>query len=55
VIYPSEDDIGRKVIYRGGGMIKEGEVSSFHRDSSITFVRYSTGSGGVATYNRDLE
>jgi len=55
MIEPTQDDIGRKVIYRdlnGRGKIEEGVITSFN--SSYVFVRYK-GETSQATSRNDLE
>lgn len=54
MIEPTEKDIGRKVIYRGGaGEIEEGVITSFK--NGIIFVRYGKSVGSQATTPTDLE
>lgn len=56
MIDPTEDDIGRSVIYRGGaGEIEEGVITSFN--SEFVFVRYKKqhpSAPGQATDRRSL-
>ena len=56
MIEPTEQDIGRKVIYRdlsGRGKIQEGAITSFN--SSFVFVRYDLGCTSAPTRREDLE
>lgn len=57
MIEPTEDDIGRRVIYTGnrypGGLPELGVITSFNEH--CVFVSYSLGSGGTATLREDLE
>jgi hypothetical protein len=57
MIEPTEDDIGRAVVYTGnrlpGGKLKEGVITSFH-DRAV-FVRYGADKHSKATSRADLE
>ena len=57
MIEPTEDDIGRAVVYTGnrfpGGKLEEGVITSFH-DHAV-FVRYGADKGSKATSRADLE
>ena len=57
MIEPTEDDIGRAVVYTGnrypGGKLKEGVITSFN-DYAV-FVRYGADKGSKSTQRADLE
>jgi hypothetical protein len=57
MIEPTQEDIGRKVIYTGnrypGGLIEEGVITSFNEHA--VFVRYGKEVGSKATSREDLE
>ncbi len=57
MIKPTEDDIGRTVVYTGnrypGGKLEEGVITSFN-DSSV-FVRYGSDKNSKGTSRQDLE
>jgi hypothetical protein len=57
MIEPTEDDIGRAVVYTGnrypGGKLEEGVITSFGRRS--VFVRYGADKHSKATARADLE
>ena len=55
MIDPTQDDIGRKVIYTGnyGGPLEEGVITSFN--DAYVFVRYGAKYGSEATSRSDLE
>jgi hypothetical protein len=57
MIEPTEEDIGRAVVYTGnrypGGKMKEGVVTSFN-DFRV-FVRYGSDKGSKSTAREDLE
>ena len=58
MIEPTEDDIGRAVVYTGhrrypGGKLEEGVITSFN-DYSV-FVRYGADKHSKATSRADLE
>jgi hypothetical protein len=57
MINPTDDDIGRKVIYTGnrylGGMIEEGFITSFN--IHIVFVRYGADATSKGTLREDLD
>jgi hypothetical protein len=58
MIEPTEDDIGRAVVYTGhrrypGGVLEEGVITSFH-DRAV-FVRYGADKHSKATSRADLE
>ena len=55
MIDPTEQDIGRRVIYsdKSGGKVEHGTVSSFSPD--YVFVRYTSGITAAATAREDLE
>lgn len=53
-IEPTEADIGRGVIYRGGaGEMEQGYITSFN--DHCVFVRYGIGCTSQATSREDLE
>ena len=57
MIEPTEDDIGRAVVYTGnrfpGGELEEGIITSFH-DHAV-FVRYGSDEHSKATLRADLD
>jgi hypothetical protein len=57
MIEPTEDDIGRAVVYTGnrypGGKPEEGVITSFNRYT--VFVRYGSEKGSKGTARADLE
>jgi hypothetical protein len=57
MIEPTEDDIGRAVVYTGnrypGGKLEEGVITSFNRYA--VFVRYGADRGSKGTQRADLE
>ena len=54
MIEPSEDDIGRAVVYTGpGGAIEEGVITSFN--NICVFVRYGANKHSKGTSRDDLE
>ena len=55
MIDPTEQDIGRKVIYTGnyGGPLEEGVITSFNE--CAVFVRYGANTTSKATNRTDLE
>jgi hypothetical protein len=54
MITPTEDDIGRSVLYRTGqGEAKHGFVTSFNAD--YVFVRYDRSDAPMAMRRADLE
>ena len=55
MINPTQDDIGRKVIYTGnyGGPLEEGVITSFNE--AAVFVRYGADYGAKATSHCDLK
>jgi hypothetical protein len=57
MIEPTEDDIGRAVVYTGhrypGGELEHGVITSFH-DHAV-FVRYGADTHSKATSRADLE
>ncbi|SIO65351.1 hypothetical protein SAMN05443247_10544 [Bradyrhizobium erythrophlei] len=57
MIEPTEDDIGRGVVYTGnrypGGRLEEGVITSFN-DHRV-FVRYGSDKGSKSTSREDLE
>jgi hypothetical protein len=57
MIEPTEDDIGRAVVYTGnrfpGGKLEEGIITSFH-DHAV-FVRYGADKHSKATLRADLD
>jgi hypothetical protein len=58
MIEPTQDDIGRKVIYREHGdfpgrKLEEGVITSFN--STCVFVRYGSRTGSAGTAREDLE
>jgi hypothetical protein len=57
MIEPTEDDIGRAVVYTGnrfpGGKLEEGTITSFH-DHAV-FVRYGSDKHSKATLRADLD
>jgi hypothetical protein len=54
MIEPTEDDIGRAVVYSyPGGKLKEGVITSFN-DHRV-FVRYGADKGSKSTSREDLE
>ena len=57
MIEPSEDDIGRSVIYTGnrypGGAIEEGVITSFN--NFCVFVRYGADKHSKGTSRADLD
>lgn len=56
MISPTNEDIGRKVIYRdfsGRGKIEEGVITSFN--DYYVFVRYGANTTSAATSRGDLE
>jgi hypothetical protein len=57
MIEPTEEDIGRAVVYTGnrypGGKLEEGVITSFN-DYRV-FVRYGADQGSKATSRADLE
>jgi hypothetical protein len=57
MIEPTEDDIGRAVVYTGnrfpGGKLEEGVITSFNRYT--VFVRYGAEKNSKATSRADLE
>jgi hypothetical protein len=57
MIEPTEDDIGRAVVFTGnrypGGKLEEGVITSFN--NYVVFVRYGTDKGSKGTSRADLE
>jgi hypothetical protein len=57
MIEPTEDDIGRAVVYTGnrypGGKLEEGVITSFN-DYAV-FVRYGADTASKSTQRADLE
>jgi hypothetical protein len=57
MIEPTEEDIGRAVVYTGhrypGGKLEEGVITSFN-DHRV-FVRYGADKGSKSTSREDLE
>lgn len=57
MIEPSENDVGRGVVYTGnryeGGKLEQGVITSFNGHS--VFVRYKGDVGSKATSREDLE
>ena len=57
MIEPTEDDIGRAVVYTGnrypGGKLEEGVITSFN--DYLVFVRYGADKGSKGTSRADLE
>lgn len=53
MITPSNEDIGRKVVYNGHGGREEGVITSFNEE--YIFVRYGEIGHGQATRPEDLE
>lgn len=57
MIDPSEEDVGRSVVYTGnrypGGKLEEGVITSFN--NACVFVRYGANKGSQATSRADLE
>lgn len=57
MIEPTEEDIGRKVVYTGnrypGGELEEGVITSFNHAN--VFVRYGAKNNSEATNRLDLE
>lgn len=55
MINPTNEDIGRKVIYRsfGGDVIEEGVITSF--SESWVFVRYGSNTQSAGTHRSNLE
>ena len=57
MIVPTNEDIGRAVIYTGnrypGGVVEEGVITSFNATS--VFVRYGADKTSKATSREDLE
>lgn len=54
MIWPTNDDIGRRVVYIGhAGERQTGTISSI-RDMDRTFVRYSSGDTAALTRNDQL-
>lgn len=55
-IVPTEDDVGRKVIYRAapGYEPEEGVITSIGRIGNV-FVRYGSAVNGVSTSKEDLD
>ena len=57
MIVPTNEDIGRAVIYTGnrypGGTVEEGVITSFNATS--VFVRYGADKHSKATSREDLE
>jgi hypothetical protein len=57
MIAPTENDIGRAVVYTGnrypGGKLEEGVITSFHERA--VFVRYGADKHSKATSHADLE
>lgn len=55
MIFPTQEDIGRKVVYRdySGTRVEEGTITSL-RDAKRTFVRYGRGSTSALTKNEQL-
>ena len=57
MIEPTNDDIGRAVVYTGnrypGGKLEEGVITSFN-DYRV-FVRYGSDKGSKSTSREDLE
>lgn len=55
MIHPTEQDIGRGVIYRGHGGERERGVITSIRHPDKTFVNYGRGSTSALTKNEQLE
>lgn len=56
MIHPTQDDIGRKVVYRArhpGAELQEGVITSFN--DHCVFVRYGAGTTSAGTRREDLE
>ena len=57
MIEPTQDDVGRAVVYTGnrypGGKLEEGVITSFN-DHRV-FVRYGSDKASKATSRQDLE
>lgn len=56
MIEPTDNDVGRKVVYRAhhpGTQLEEGVITSFNE--SFVFVRYGSGTTSQATSRNDLE
>ena len=55
MIEPTQDDIGRKVVYTGnyGGPLEEGVITSFN--DAFVFVRYGAKYHSEATGRSDLK
>jgi hypothetical protein len=57
MINPTEDDIGRKVVYTGnrfpGGRLEPGVITGF--TPHTVFVRYGTDTSSKGTQREDLE
>lgn len=51
MINPTENDIGRSVIYRGDG--DEGVITSFN--AHLVFVRYGGSQRSMGTFRQDLD
>lgn len=58
MIYPTEEDIGRSVLYTGErfrGKSEEGSLKALSRMADAVFVRYGNNANATLTYNSDLE
>ena len=53
MIDPTEEDVGRKVVYTKGPTIQIGFIKSFTED--WVFVRYHSGDTAAATSRKDLD
>jgi hypothetical protein len=56
MIEPTEDDIGRAVVYVPAiGPHKDGNITSLSKRPDTVFVRYKVNGPSIKTYCRDLE
>lgn len=55
MIDPTEEDVGRKVVYRdrSGSKVEEGVITSFN--ATFVFVRYGSQTTSAGTRREDLE
>ncbi len=53
MIDPTDEDIGRSVIYTGGSLREEGVITSFN--THAVFVRYGSDKISKATFRKDLD
>jgi len=53
MIYPTVNDIGRKVVYRTKFVMEEGVITSFNE--KYVFVRYGTDVHSKGTRREDLD